>query len=348
MPFITKFSNLMVIIILILGLSSCIKQDGKSIDPSESEKEETPLFAVERLEPGIRPSEPIKPIKQQPNYPEIPSEAYEGELCLNCNPIQERMRIEEYNLKGPVMEVKEENYYIKIENGEEVRYSKIGLLIYQRVFNREGYLIESWSYSDGMRHAYQYEYNDSMIVIKRNHLNEEGEILGQTERDVIRRGRVIEITDTLNTREIHIFGNNDQVERIYRFKGKDIFDSYFEYYYDEKGNLIEKKEYSEIPRIIPYGLFNARKYVYDDNGRTVVEILLGGDYIEYQRTEYTYIDSTEFIESYKEYKNGNIITHAYYEYKFDEQGNWTERKRYEKSGEIFSPAYISIREIMYY
>lgn len=112
--------------------------------------------------------------------------------------------------------------------------------------------------------------------------------------------------------------------------------------YDNNGRHYETNKYTDDNKLL-----ERITYEFDDEGNLIKFETYNKDLILIRATKYKYNDNQDRIEdTFIIYRNGNgsIDKHTY-KYKYDSNGNWIKRKRYNIEGSI---DYIVKRKIEYY
>lgn len=254
-----------------------------------------------------------------------------------------------YGLKGKVKEAKY-NYYDAIEKFGEV--AKGDLLEKfgsdknaTLLFNEDGYLIEETEYHvDGSIYLRTiYELDDTNRCIKVNYYNNEGKLVFYEAPEFNEKGNkertIIYLDDQpILTYKMKYDLNGNRIEKTKYGKEGNIKERK-EYTYDGNKNLIEIQEYDSSGAIV-----ETTKYKYNEKGNQTEKEEFDEEGNLSNKVLFYYNDKD--LDSKREIfePDGSLDFTATYEYKFDNEDNWT-AKIIRFDGE---PVLYLERSIIYY
>ncbi len=250
------------------------------------------------------------------------------------------------NIKGAVKSIRQIPYYAEKKLGKIIKGNLIEYKEFSenemRIYNKNGNIIEFITYySDGSffgKRTYLYDekgnklelkgyFSDGILGYRRTYLyNENGNLIEEKSYD----GAM-----NFEGREVNKHDKNGNVIEKYRYyyDGSLRTSDFYQYLYDEKGNIIEKIFYD-----------SKYTYLYDEKGN-IIERSLYNDGTFFDKNSYLYdVEGNEIEDNYSN-SNGSLQYTSSFQYKYDEQGNWIEKIFFSSDG---NPVTITERRIIYY
>lgn len=250
-------------------------------------------------------------------------------------------------LKGNVNQVLEENYVAEYKSGKIVPGAKLDEKSKRpklKIFDKNGNCIRVNSYmlNDKILSFYISEF-DSLWCGKRTSYYSgdsvlTGYILNKCDKRgndsiAIRYNKYGSIVD----KYIWSYNESNHLMETLEYQAEKL-ESKTIYMYDEFGNQIETRTYSDKDRLI--GMY---KKEFDSAGNTIVEKLYVKENL-YSIKYIRYDDHQNITEEITHNAQGGITSKENYEYKYDIKGNWYERIKFISD----IPRTITTRKISYY
>jgi len=222
--------------------------------------------------------------------------------------------------------------------------------IIKNEFNDKQQIIKSFSENMIMSHKSieLHEYDDSgNVIFTKAIFNDSIELIGKFEYDRLNnlsKQLSIQNSDTSITRFEYTYNEKGNIllkKQITKDRNS-IYEYFNEFKYDSQGNLLELTNKSD--------LFGEVKitYEYDNLNRIKKKI----EYESGQISKETQFDKYYNLLSIKYFESSALKKEMKYKYEFDNNGNWISRTAYLKEyfGESkkFQPMFIESREIEYY